>query len=283
MDLTNINDLKSLLGKFKIKLSKKLGQHFLVDGDVLEDILSVADLKKSDNVLEIGPGVGTLTVALAGRCQKVVVVEKDKKLLKPLEISLRGFHNVEIINDDILKFNLLFLPPFDKGGIEGGYKLVSDIPYYITGKILKMFLTAKAKPSLMVVLIQKEVAERVTAKKGQMSILALSVQFYGEPELVRTVSRSAFFPEPEVDSAILKIKVFDKPRLQVDERLFFRLIKIGFSAKRKKLANNLSAGLKITKPEALALLEKAKIKIDARAQELSLEDWKDLYDEAQGL
>ena len=273
MILTNLNDLKSFLGKFKIRLSKKMGQHFLVDSEVLNDIVSAADLKKSDTVLEIGPGVGTLTQALASRSGRVIAVEKDKRFLKPLQTVLRDFDNVEIINEDILTYKLKPIT----------YKLISDIPYYISGKIIKKFLTARNKLSVLVLLLQKEVAERITARPGQMSMLALSVQFYGEAELIRTVPRSAFFPEPEVDSAIIKITVFKEPKVLVSEKMFFRLIKIGFSSKRKKLVNNLSAGLKLPKPEVLNLLEKAKIKITSRAQELSLQDWKNLFDEIPGL
>ena len=273
MDLTNLNDLKSFLGKFRIRLSKKMGQHFLVDRTVLDKIIKTANLKKTDTILEIGPGVGTLTIELAKQSRKVIAVEKDKRLLIPLQSVLRGFSNVRIINEDILNYSL---PTTN-------YKLIADIPYYITGEVIKRFLTAKVKPSLIVLLVQKEVAKRIVAGPGKMSLLALSVQLYGDPEIIADVPRSVFFPAPDVDSAILKIEVFKKTKIEVDEKDFFHLLKMGFSSKRKTLLNNLSAGYKLAKDGVLLHLRNAGIKDNARAQELSLSNWKNLLNEIQGL
>ncbi len=276
-----------------MKILKSLGQNFLIDKTVLDKIISASDLDKNDAVIEIGPGLGTLTQELSARCKKVIAIEKDNKMAKMLENRILNFEyeisniktpnskfqipNSLIINDDILKINLDEL--IKKYASGGKYKLISNIPYYITSPIIKLFLEAETKPELIVLLVQKEVAERICAKPGKLSILALSVQIYGEPEIIGYVNKSAFYPEPKVDSAILKIKNIKKgalDRAPENNKNLFRIIKIGFSAKRKKLANNLSAGLNIDKKETEKILSKAGINLNARAQELRLEDWEKL-------
>ncbi len=287
-------EIKKIFKDEDLKILKSLGQNFLIDKTVLDKIISASDLDKNDAVIEIGPGLGTLTRELSARCGKVVAIEKDNKMAKMLENRIMNFEygisnikipnskfqipNSIIINDDILKINLDEL--LSKYAPDGKYKLVSNIPYYITSPIIKLFLEAETKPELIVLLVQKEVAERICAKPGKLSILALSVQIYGEPEIVSFVDKSAFYPEPKVDSAILKIKNIKKDatdRAPKDNyKNLFRIIKIGFSSKRKKLVNNLSAGLNIDKKESEKILSKAGLSPNARAQELKLEDWERL-------
>ena len=239
-----INDLKSLLSRFHIRPSKKLGQNFLLSEQALDQIVEAAELSPEDTVLEIGPGLGVLTRRLCEKAGLVLAVEKDRKLVTALRKLFKSQKNVKVIHGDALFIHPTSyeLPASPAGRPATSYKVVANIPYYLTGKILQNFLTSEQKPSLMVLLLQKEVAERITASPGQMSILAVSVQFYAEPEIIGRVGRENFYPEPEVDSAIVRLKVLEKPRLAVDEKRFFQLVKIGFAGKRKQLHNNLQAG-----------------------------------------
>ncbi|MDD3190555.1 MAG: 16S rRNA (adenine(1518)-N(6)/adenine(1519)-N(6))-dimethyltransferase RsmA [Candidatus Pacebacteria bacterium] len=275
----NIEDIKKTLREEDLKVLKSLGQNFLIDEKVLEDIVAAADLGPEDVVVEVGPGMGTLSFALAEKCKKVVAIEKDRKMGKVLrkEIleKLGEKANIEILSDDILKINLSeFLA---MRGIKK-YKLVSNIPYYITSPIIKLFLEAEIQPEMIVLLMQKEVAERICAKKGDLSVLALSVLLYGEPEMARTVSHEAFYPAPKVDSTVLKISNISKKYSVSDYQKIFRIIKIGFSSKRKKLVNNLSAGLKMEKIEVEKILSDCNIGASARAQDLEVVDWVKLKD-----
>jgi len=274
MDLTNLDNLKNLLGKFGIRLSKKLGQNFLIDRRVLEKILLAAELNSLDKILEIGAGIGTLTRALARRGGKVVAIEKDKRFIPPLKLTTKDFSNVEIINGDFLRLNLADIVVYKLQ--TKNYKVVANIPYYITGEILRRLLEPETRPKMIVLLVQKEVAERIAARPPQMSMLALSVQFYGKPVVVDYVSASSFYPPPEVDSAILKIITHQTARLRVDEKSFFRLARVGFSAKRKTLLNNLAAGFCLDKSQISARLKACGLRPRVRAQELSLEDWERL-------
>jgi 16S rRNA (adenine1518-N6/adenine1519-N6)-dimethyltransferase len=274
-DLTDVHLLKSLLSRFRIRPADRMGQNFLVDREALTAIVAAADLRAEDTVLEIGPGLGTLTMELAARCQRVVAVEKDRKLIKPLNFILKKFSNVEIINDDILKFNLEEAISYKLSAKT--YKVVANIPYNITGEILRFLLTLPLRPELIVLLVQKEVGERVVAGPGKQSVLGLSVQYFGQPEILGKVSAAAFWPSPKVDSAILKITPYVRPKLNVSEKDFFRLIKIGFASRRKTLLNNLCAGLRLTKDKCAEILELAEINPQARAQELNMEEWEKLY------
>jgi 16S rRNA (adenine1518-N6/adenine1519-N6)-dimethyltransferase len=277
-------EIKKLFRTEDLRILKNLGQNFLIDKTVLDKIVSASKLNKNDVVIEIGPGLGTLTKELSARCKKVIAIEKDKKMAEILENRILnmeyGISNIKIpnsiiINDDILKINLDKL--LKKHTPDEKYKLVSNIPYYITSPIIKLFLEAETKPEIIILLVQKEVAERICAKPGKLSVLALSVQIYGEPEIVSYVDKSAFYPEPKVDSAILKIKNIKKDTSDYapkdNYKNLFRIIKIGFSSKRKKLLNNLSAGLCIDKKESEKILSTAGLSLNARAQELRLEDW----------
>jgi len=276
-------EIKKLLKEQDLKALKSLGQNFLIDEKVLGKIIQASELNKNDLVLEIGPGLGTLTNELVKKCGAVVAVEKDKKMAKLIEEKPKAtFANVafgfssslKIINDDILKINLNEL--IKKSSKNKKYKLISNIPYYITSPVIKLFLENSIQPELIVLLVQKEVAERICAKPGKLSVLALSVQTYGEPEIVSYVDKSSFYPVPKVDSAILKIKNIKKEFSEEYYKGLFKIIKIGFSSKRKKLINNFSAGLQISKEESEHILQKAGMNLNARAQELSLEEWNKL-------
>lgn len=266
MNLNSPEAIKSICKKYKVSPQSWKGQNFLIDQEVLEKIVTSAELKKDDTILEVGPGFGILTRELAQRVKKVIAVEIDKNLIEALKIILKDYKNVEIIEGDILKiYNLQF----------SIFKVVANIPYSITGKFLRKILESEIKPSEMVLLVQKEVAERIVAKAGEMSLLALSVQFYSQPEIIAYVSRKSFFPEPEVDSAIIKLKIKNQIS-KINEKEFFRIAKIGFSSPRKQLHNNLSAGLKIADDQIKSIFNELNLNFQIRSQELSVEDWKNL-------
>ena len=247
---------------------KELGQHWLKDPETLAEIAEAAELVSDDVVLEIGPGLGTLTSRLLARAGRVVAVEFDAELARKLPGQFPG-KNLEVINEDILQFDL--------DQLSAGYKVVANVPYYITSKIVEKLMTAKNKPSLAVLLVQKEVAQRIAAEPGDMSILAISAQIFAEAELDIEVPRQFFTPPPKVDSQVVVLRTRDEPLVaKNDEKLFFRLVKAGFSAKRKKLRSSLSAGLAISKPEAERLLKTAGINPEQRAEDLSIDDWRRL-------
>lgn len=274
MNLTDIESLKKLLSRFHVRLSPSRGQHFLIDSATLQAIVAAAELQPDDVVVEIGAGVGTLTAELGKACRAVVAYEVDRRLLPVLRFAVKPYPSVRILNQNFLTANLA--EDLATCNLSIGYKVVANIPYQVTGKILRLLLTQTPRPRQIVLLVQKEVAQRITAGPGQMSVLAASVQFYGNPEMVAIVARDDFFPAPAVDSAILKIDVLSKPRLAVDEKDFFRLVKIGFSSRRKTLLNNLSAGYHLPKETVVHVLQQAGLRATLRAQELDLEAWRRL-------
>ncbi|HRJ06157.1 MAG TPA: 16S rRNA (adenine(1518)-N(6)/adenine(1519)-N(6))-dimethyltransferase RsmA [Candidatus Saccharibacteria bacterium] len=244
---------------------KELGQHWLTDRYVLSEIADAADIRSSDTVLEIGPGLGTLTSELLKRASKVIAVEFDTDLAKKLPGQFPGT-NLEVTAADILSYDLDQLPK--------NYVVVANVPYYITSKIVQKLMTATNKPRIAVLLVQKEVAERIAAKPGNMSILAISAQVYAEANLGMMVPREYFTPPPQVDSQVIVLTVRRKALISPeDEKQFFRTVKAGFSAKRKKLRSSLSGGLGIEKPEVETLLRDAGISSDVRAEDLSIEEW----------
>ncbi|MBU4360987.1 ribosomal RNA small subunit methyltransferase A [Patescibacteria group bacterium] len=300
MNLTNIATIKNLCQEFGIRPSKKLGQNFLVSRNILDKIIKASELSRRDNVLEIGPGFGVLTQELLKNINNLIVIEKDKKLAEFLRQEIKKYSNkeikdgVEIINDDVLKIKNLDL--FKKLKIKN-YKIISNLPYQITSPVLWKFLNevenspayvkassfAKAtadrsvgRPEMMVLMVQKEVAERIIAKPGKMSILSVMCQFYADVELVSVVGRENFWPEPEVDSAIIKLKIKSE-KLKINEDKFIKLVKIGFSSKRKMLKNNLANGLKIPAQKIEKILEKIGLDKKIRAQELLVEEWVKLF------
>lgn len=251
-----------------LKNNKSLGQHWLRDRAVLAHIADCAELTPDDVVLEIGPGLGTLTSELLRRAGKVIAVEFDENLASKLPKQFPG-KNLEVINQDILKFDLSSLPP--------NYKVVANVPYYITSKIVQMLMTANNKPSVSVLLVQKEVAERLASKPGDMSILAISAQIFAETSLGDVVPAELFTPPPKVDSQVVVLKTRQRSLISdVDEGDFFRLVKAGFSARRKKLRSSLSGGLGISKSEAEIILNDSGVNPDARAESLNLNDWLEL-------
>lgn len=248
--------------------NKSLGQHWLRDPLVLGHIADSADVTSKDTVLEIGPGLGTLTSELLRRAEKVIAVEFDKELARKLPGQFPG-KNLSVINEDILQYDLGQLPQ--------GYKVVANVPYYITSKIIQKLMTAENKPSVAVLLVQKEVAERIAAQPGDMSILAISAQVYAKATLGDVVPAELFTPPPKVDSQVVILRSRNESLVSVEnEKAFFRVVKAGFSAKRKKLRSSLSGGLGISKQDAETLLVKSDISPDARAEDLAIEDWQRL-------
>ena len=250
---------------------KSLGQHWLKDPEILADIAEAAELTGDDVVLEIGPGLGTLTSRLLARANSVTAVEFDADLARKLPGQFPG-KKLTVINQDILQFDLNQLPK--------NYKVVANVPYYITSKIVEKLMTAENKPSIAVLLVQKEVAERIAAEAGNMSVLSVSVQVFAEAELDIEVPSQFFTPPPKVDSQVVVLRTRNNPLITPeDQRDFFRIVKAGFSAKRKKLRSSLSGGLGIDKSVAEELLKNAGISPDARAEDLAIEDWKRLLKE----
>lgn len=248
------------------KPEKKLGQHWLRDKAILESIVEAGQIKTDDQVLEIGPGQGTLTDVLLKKGAKITAVEFDVELARALTKKYANQTNIKIINADIRKFDFNQLPT--------GYKIVANIPYYLTSLLLRQICESQNPPSLAVLLVQKEVAERVVAEPGQMSILSVLTQMYFEATLGKIVPAQFFTPPPEVDSRVLILKRRVTPLFgNQDANNVFRLVKAGFSERRKKLRSSLSGGLGISKLQAEELLKKANIDPNLRAQNLGLQDW----------
>lgn len=250
-------DLKS------VKPNKRLGQNFLTDKKAVFKIAETAGILKDDVVVEIGPGTGLLTKELVKKAKKVIAIEKDKNMADILKSELKDFKNLEIIFADILKTDIS----------EKKYKVVANIPYYATSPIIRKFLEIKNPPELMVLTIQKEVAQRICARPPNMSILSVSVQFYAEPKIISYISKDSFWPKPKVDSAVIKITPHN---LFNNSDSFFKVVKAGFKQPRKQLVNNLLKGLKISRKEAEILLQKAGIKPEQRPETLSVQNWERL-------
>ncbi len=267
---------KRLLRTYGLQARKGLGQHFLVDSGAVDTILNTAQLTREETVVEVGPGLGVMTDELAKLAGKVIAVELDGKLAGILKEKFGGAKQVEIINQDILKTDLAVLTG-DRG--TQAYKVVANLPYYITSAVIRHFLEATVKPSLLVLMTQKEVAQQITAPPGEMSLLSVSVQLYGEPKLVDIVPAGSFYPAPRVDSAILSIDVYPTARVGIDDvEGFFTLVKAGFSANRKQIINPLSHQLAMERPDVLALLAKAGIDYHRRAETLTIAEWKRLFE-----
>jgi len=258
-----LNWTKELLKKYNLHPNKRLGQNFLVEESIVEKLLEAAAIKNTDTVVEVGAGLGVITTELARRAKKVIAVEKDKNLIPILRDTTRDLENVEIVEEDILKTPLDFHL--------SGFKLVGNIPYYITAPLIRRFLEMKNAPEEMILMVQREMAQRIAAYPPDMSILAVSVQVYASAEIVSFVPKNSFWPQPDVDSAIIKIKNIKKP--DVDMETFFKVVKSGFSSPRKQLLNNLSHGLKITRDETKKWLAAAGIDESRRAETLTVPEW----------
>lgn len=261
----------SLLKRYDLRAHKGLGQNFLQDPLALQKVATTAKIQPTDTVLEIGPGLGSLTRYLAVAAREVVAVELDADLLLPLKQVLAPYQNVRLIHGDILK-----LSPNDLI-TKSDYLVVANIPYYITSAVIRHLLEAEAKPRRIVLTVQKEVAARICAQPGDMSLLALSVQIYGKPRIAEHIPAEAFFPAPKIDSAVLVVDIYPSPLIK-EELLnqFFKLIKAGFGQKRKTLRNSLSSGLHIAPTQAAELLTRAGIDPQRRAETLSIEEWERL-------
>lgn len=274
---TLLDETRNLLRRAGLVARKRLGQHFLVDGDVLAKILAAAEVDSGDLIVEVGPGLGILTIELAKRARMVVAVELDDNLAALLKETLVGLFNVRIINRDILDVEPDELLR-EAGGEASRYRVIANLPYYITAPVFRHFLEGNVKPESMVVMVQKEVAQNIIAKPGDLSLLALSIQFYAEPKLVTYVPASSFYPPPKIDSAVLRLEIRPKPKVDVgNPDRFFGLVKAGFSARRKQLVNSLSGALGKSREEVFAILEQANMDPKRRAEMLSLEEWAALW------
>ena len=267
-------DARGLLKQWDLRPSKGLGQNFLIDQAALGKIVAAAELSPDDVVLEIGAGLGTLTKRLAQDAGRVVAVELDERLMPVLRSVLAGFDNVTLIQGDILALD----PAALAGTLQ--YKVVANLPYYITSAVLRHLLEASVKPRRLVVTVQREVAERIVAQPGQMSLLAVSVQFYGRPRLLFRIKPGSFYPSPGVESAVVRVDLYDElpvsvedAAVSVDAGAFFRVVRAGFSQRRKQLRNALAAGLRRPPEEVAARLREAGVDPKRRAQTLSLEEW----------
>lgn len=252
-----------------MEAKKGLGQHWLKDGPTLQQICQAANLLPDDTVLEVGPGLGDLTKYLVNRAGRVIAVEVDQDLANKLRTQIE-WQNLDVVNQDIREFDLTTLPP--------NYKVVANIPYYLTSYLVRLLSETTNQPKSVVLLVQKEVAERLAAKPGQMSLLSVTTQFYYLPQLGQVVPAEMFEPPPKVDSQIITLARRPRPLFAgTHPKVYFQLVKAGFAGRRKKLRSSLAAGLRLSKPKADEILTAAGVNPDSRAQELSLDDWHGVY------
>ncbi len=262
-------DVRALLRQYDLRPSKGLGQNFLANQAILAKIAAAADLTPDDTVLEIGAGLGTLTEHLARAAGRVVAVELDERLMGVLRDTFSGFDNVEIVQGDILA-----LDPATLVAPATHYKVVANLPYYITSAVLRHLLEASLQPRCLVITVQREVAERIAAQPGQMSLLAVSVQFYGRPQVLFRIKPGSFYPSPGVESAVVRVDMYDTPPVDIEDAdAFFRIVKAGFAQRRKQLRNTLASGLHLPPEEVAARLRETGVDPKRRAQTLSLEEW----------
>jgi len=262
-----------LLRRYNIRPDKRLGQNFLIDPYFLNKVIEVAGITPGECALEIGAGLGNLTRLLASQAGSVVAIELDDRLLPPLKENLIPYPNVVIVPGDVLQINISEFVD------QSGYKVVANIPYYITSTLIRHLLESDPQPSSLTLTVQKEVAQRICAKPGNMSLLALSVQLYGKPAIMTHIPAEAFYPQPKVDSAVVRVDILSTaliPPQSID--IFFRLAKAGFSQKRKTLRNSLSAGMHWSAEGTEQLLGTAHIDPQRRPQTLSLKEWGELTD-----
>lgn len=273
--MTGLPDLAipALLRKYNLAAKKGLGQNFLLDALALEKVVAAAEIPMQASVLEIGPGLGSLTRYLARAARHVVAVELDANLIPPLQEVLAGVNNVTIVHGDILKQDIGSLIS------DPGYLVVANIPYYITSAVVRHLLEAAVPPSRLVLTMQKEVAARICAKPGDLSLLALSVQVFGQPRAVANIPAGAFYPPPKVDSTVLRVDLYPRPRISAEQlEVFFHLAKVAFAQKRKTLRNTLSAGLHWPPENAVKLLLASGIDPMRRAETVSLDEWEKLVE-----
>ena len=267
-------DVPELLRRYGLRPSKGLGQNFLVDQAALQRVIDAADIQPAEAVLEIGSGLGSLTCWLAVLASRVVAVELDSSLIPPLNEVLMPYPNVQLIQGDILALDPAKLMDQETGYTSRAYLVVANIPYYITSALIRHLLEARYPPRRLVLTVQREVADRICASPGKMSLLALSVQVYGKPRLMGRIPAGAFYPPPKVDSAVVRIDLYSQPLVSTPLiPVFFRLAKAGFSQRRKTLRNSLVGGMRWTTQQAEEALYKAQIDPKRRAETLSIEEW----------
>lgn len=262
---------KTLLESFDIQPRKSLGQNFLHDPNMLDKIVALAELKPDDRVLEIGPGTGLLTERLARVAGQVIAIEVDERLQPVMEDIVVAHPNLTIRYQDILDIDMQTVFSGES------YVVVANLPYYITSAILRHLLETNHRPRRLILTVQQEVAERMVARPDEMSILSVSVQFYGRSRILARLKPGVFWPRPDVDSALVRIDTYDQPPVDVpDEQAFFRVVRAGFGQKRKQLKNAISAGLHLDTEATRALFESAGIDPHRRAETLTLEEWAQL-------
>ncbi len=282
MTTDNTIALGALLRQHGLHLKKGLGQNFLADPVHLNRIVAAAELTREDTVVEVGPGVGTLTARLASQAGRVIAVELDSSLLPALRETLAPYSNVTIVQGDILQLDpgqLSMVNDRTSANADSSltidrYKVVANLPYYITSAAIRHLLTAAQPPALLVLTVQREVAQRIVARPPDMSLLAVSVQFYAQPEIVARIPAGAFVPAPKVDSAILRLRPWPTPPVEVpDAETFFAVVRAGFGQRRKQLRNSLRANLGLTQGQVDAMLARAGVDGQRRAETLTLEEW----------
>ncbi|MDD5094026.1 MAG: 16S rRNA (adenine(1518)-N(6)/adenine(1519)-N(6))-dimethyltransferase RsmA [Dehalococcoidia bacterium] len=267
---------KTLLRQYGLHARKGLGQNFLVDRSAIEASISAAELVSEDVVVEVGPGLGVLTEELSKSVQRVIAIEIDPRISVLLTKRFSHHHGVSIVNADVLQLDIKGLLEREPASLDSGYKVVANLPYYIAAPTIRHFLEAEVKPRRMVVMVQKEVAQNMVAAPGRLSIFGISVQLYGKADIVCYVPAESFYPAPKVDSAIVRIDVYEHPAVEADIEGFFRVVKAGFSAPRKQLRNSLAQGLGIVPAASEEFLSQAGISFQRRAETLTLEEWASL-------
>lgn len=270
----NVYEMKALMAQYGLRPNKGLGQNFLYDTVHLQRIADAAELGPQDTVLEIGPGLGPLTERLLEVAGRVIAVELDRGFIQVLQDRFGSRPNFTLRHEDILKSDIPSLLGEANEGAPTRYKSVANIPYYITSAVMRHLLESDPQPELIVLLMQREVAQRIMAKPGDLSLLAISVQFYGQPEIVGIVPAGSFYPAPKVDSAILRVRPYPEKRYVVEEPDFFwETVRAGFGQKRKQLRNSLNAGLPFTGEQVSAALDAASVDPSRRAQTLTIAEW----------
>jgi 16S rRNA (adenine1518-N6/adenine1519-N6)-dimethyltransferase len=279
-------DARSLLKEYQLIPRKSLGQNFLVDPRAPQRIVDFADIVTEDSVIEIGAGLGALTYELAQRCQRVIAVETDPKLVAVLQQEFAENHVIHVVEGDILKLDPASILAIEGssqgiplwGPILDNYVVVANLPYYITSVVIRHIFESSVRPRRMVITVQREVALRMVAQPDDMSLMSISTQFYSKPRIVMRLKKGAFYPAPNVESAVVVLDLYKDPPYQVDDiARFFSVIRAGFSQKRKQLRNSLAAGLPLSSQAVENVFSRSKIDHRRRAETLALSDWAKIY------
>ncbi|MBE6721135.1 16S rRNA (adenine(1518)-N(6)/adenine(1519)-N(6))-dimethyltransferase RsmA [Caproicibacterium amylolyticum] len=277
MDLSNINTIRAILSRHGFTFSKKLGQNFLINPTVCPRMAEACGAGAGTGVLEVGPGIGVLTTELAARAEKVCAVELDSRLLPVLSETLAEHHNVHVVQGDVMELDLHTLLEQEFGGLK--IAVCANLPYYITSPVIMKLLQDRLPVDSLTVMVQKEAAERLCAEPGTRACGAVSaaVWYYAEPELLFPVGRGSFLPSPNVDSAVIQLRVRQKPPVEVaNEAFFFRVVKAAFGQRRKAAANSISAGLSVPKSSVQAALQSLSLPEKLRAEQFTLEQFAEL-------